>query len=78
MPHQGVFHPKKPNKLRIVFDCAANYKGVSLNDAILSGPDLTNPFSTYCYDFVFIPSLFYEILKKCSCRFVFQRLIETH
>ena len=43
MPHHGVFHPKKPNKLRIVFDCTAKYKGVSLNDAILSGPDLTNP-----------------------------------
>ena len=43
MPHHGVFHPKKPNQLRIVFDCAAKYKDVSLNDAILSGPDLTNP-----------------------------------
>ena len=42
MPHHEVFHPKKPNKLRIVFDCTAKYKGVSLNDAILSGPDLTN------------------------------------
>ena len=42
MPHHGVFHPKKPNKLRVIFDCAAKYKGVSLNDAIISGPDLTN------------------------------------
>ena len=35
MPHHGVFHPKKPNKLRIVSDCAAKYKSVSLNDAML-------------------------------------------
>ncbi|KAL0172456.1 hypothetical protein M9458_032767, partial [Cirrhinus mrigala] len=23
LPHHGVFHPKKPNKLRVVFDCSA-------------------------------------------------------
>ena len=28
MPHHGVFHMKKPNKLRIVFDCTTKYKGV--------------------------------------------------
>jgi len=42
LPHHPVFHPKKPDKLRIVFDCAARYAGTSLNDQILQGPDLTN------------------------------------
>ncbi|XP_074653635.1 uncharacterized protein LOC141907794 [Tubulanus polymorphus] len=41
IPHHGVYHPKKA-KLRVVFDCAAKYNGVSLNDALLQGPDLTN------------------------------------
>ena len=42
LPHHPVFHPKKPGKMRIVFDCAARKNGTSLNDRVLQGPDLTN------------------------------------
>ena len=42
IPHHGVYHSKKPNKIRIVFDCSARYKGVALNDYLLQGPDLLN------------------------------------
>jgi len=42
LPHHGVFHPQKPNKLRAVFDCAAKFHSRSLNDELLSGPDLMN------------------------------------
>ena len=41
IPHHGVYHPKK-NKIRVVLDCSARFKGTSLNDHLLSGPDLTN------------------------------------
>jgi hypothetical protein len=41
LPHHGVYHPKKPNKIRVVYDCAASYHGVSLNRLLLQGPDLT-------------------------------------
>ncbi len=41
-PHHGVTNPNKPDKLRIVFDCDAEYQGTSLNKRVLQGPDMTN------------------------------------
>ncbi|XP_057294388.1 uncharacterized protein LOC130622946 [Hydractinia symbiolongicarpus] len=42
IPHHGVYHPRKPGKIRVVFDCTATYKGVSLNGRLMQGPDMTN------------------------------------
>ena len=41
IPHHGVYHPKK-QKIRIVFDCSAEFQGASLNHSLLQGPDLMN------------------------------------
>ena len=42
LPHHGVFHPQKQGKIRVVFDVASLHDGVSLNNQLLHGPDLTN------------------------------------
>ena len=37
-----AYHPKKPGKLRLVYDCSSKYKGICLNDCLLLGPKITN------------------------------------
>ena len=41
LPHHAVFHPQK-QKIRVVFDCSAQYNQHSLNQELLQGPDLMN------------------------------------
>ena len=40
LPHHNATSESKPDKFRIVLDCAAKYSGVSLNSECLQGPDL--------------------------------------
>ena len=41
IPHHAVISEKK-DKPRVVFDCNSRYKGRSLNDELVQGPDLVN------------------------------------
>ena len=42
LPHLEVYHPQKPEKIRVIFDSAAECDGVSLNKLLLSGPNSNN------------------------------------
>ena len=43
IPHHGVFHRVK-KKIRVVFDCSSQFKGTSLNNSLLTGPDSASFF----------------------------------
>ena len=40
LPHHPFKHPQKPGKVKRVCSATSKFKGVSLNDKLLSGPDL--------------------------------------
>lgn len=42
LPVFGVYHPRKPEKIRCVFDSSAKFGNTSLNKVLLQGPDLNN------------------------------------
>ena len=42
LSHFDVHHPKKPEQIRVVFDCSAAFDNKSLNKLLLQGPDLMN------------------------------------
>ena len=64
VPHTGVYHPKKPGQIRVVFDCSAQFNGVILNDYLLQGPDFMNDLLVILFRFrkesVDIKSMFYQ------------------
>ena len=41
IPHHNIYHPDKLGKNRVVFDCSADLNERSINQELISGPDLT-------------------------------------
>lgn len=42
LPKFGIYHPQKPNQIRVVFDSSTRYSRNFLNDVLLTGPELKN------------------------------------
>ena len=51
LPHHQVVHPHKPGKVRRVLNGAAKFQGQSLNNALLTGPDLLQSLNHILFRF---------------------------
>lgn len=38
----GIYHPRKPDQIRGVFDSSAEFRNTSLSSILMSGPDMIN------------------------------------
>ena len=70
LPHFGVYHPQKPNKIRVVFESAAEINGISLNKLLLSGPDITNSLLGVLLRFRQNPTAFMANIEQMFHSFV--------
>ena len=71
LPHHPVFN--KPGKTRVVFDCAAKFRGVSLNDQLIQllfGPDLTNSIVGVLTRFRVFHQIRVPPADRDACRFL--------
>ena len=72
LPHRVVFHPQKPDKVRVVFDCSAKFQGTSLDDQLLQGPDLINTLvgvlTRFRQEQIDIEAMFYQVRVSPSDR----------
>jgi len=75
LSHHAVFHKQK-KKIRVVFNCSLKHSGISLNDILYQGPDLTSNLLGVLLRFrqervAFmgdIEKMFYQIRVTPTCR----------
>ena len=80
LTYHPVKHPNKPEKVRLVFNAAARFKGVALNDSLLKGPDLTTQLLAVFLRFreravgvsADIAKMFYQVLVPPEDRSLFR------
>ncbi|XP_065942625.1 uncharacterized protein [Magallana gigas] len=76
LPIFGVYHPKKKDKIRVVFDSSCKHDGISLNDVLMLGPDLMNRLDGVLMRFRKEPIAVIADIQQMFFCFVLQNLTE--
>ena len=70
LPHHCVYHPQKSGKIRVMFNCSAQYANMSISTELMSRPDLAKQIVDVLLRFrkkhvafmADIKSMFYQVL----------------
>ncbi len=71
LPHHPVVNPRKPERLRRVYDASAVFNGLFLNSALYKGQDLLPSLLGVLPRFCKKPIAVALIFKKCITKFWF-------
>ena len=72
LPYQCFYHPQKPSKLRLVFDCTTELNARSINKELLPGPDFANKLVGILTKFrenrvAFMADFYKNVLSNICC-----------
>ena len=77
LPYHAVRNPNKPAKIRLVYNAAARYRGVALNDVLRKGPDLTTLLLAVLLRFRERRVGVSADIKKCFTRSSYRKVTEV-
>ena len=75
LPHHPVVHPHKPGKVRTVINGAAKFHGQSLNNALLTGPDLLKSLIHTLFRFLM---LYMRTSNECFYKLELSHVTDHH
>ena len=78
IPHHVALNQYKPDKVRVVYDAAANYRNCSLNDHLLKGPDLLKNLVSIVIRFRLGQFTVTSDIRKCCTKCAWEKRIELH
>lgn len=75
IPYHGVHHPRRPGKLRVVFDCTATYDRVSQGAFAWTGPYKQPVWSSATFQRGKVA--IFSGIEQCSTKSEYQRRTQT-
>ena len=75
--HMTIYHPNKPNKIRVLFESSVEFNGGSTNQELIPDPGLVNQLVGILTRFREKKVAFMADLEKCIFKYLLLRNIDA-